>query len=612
MERSKKRARPTLEGLEGRALLNASKLVGAQVAASSNQRINYTTPDRAKVTVILTGVGTLAGTAVGPDGALNLVYAGTNGGSRIIGRVSGGSGRASLGTIRDANVSIESLTGVGAEVVGIVRLPDFDLISGGSINLLGGVNELTLRSIGSDTQVHLRDTPLNVTATSGSSSTSSSSGTATNTNTGLATGTTSGASLAELVLLDPTSRAFGGSNINATSGALASLVDTTGNGQNQQGTPGLSQAQVSNGRSNTFAVLPNRGLRLTGVGGTFVPGPNLIEPRDQSKPGPRPAPPGVVVQVGRINGIASTATPPLGDPRIFGYDPAANALIRFDAATGAIEQTLPLPVAATGSGGVALARVDGRTLVLVGVGTSVLAYDATTLAARGGFSTANLAAGVGLTTITGIATAGPTTVLVDSQAGLGVAQAIDVAASLTSPTGQAVPSGQGLHPRPSSSNWPAGRPGFPAPDGSSPTGRPSSTRSSPIRRWPASWRSPRRAGRRLRRPAGPPSSRAGRFLNASATGAHPGRSPRRPWAASNRTWPGDGRDRRRQRRHLVQPRHPGHPGDRHPGRPQSLCPTSASRSTPSSPGRPWSTSRATSSRSEPTPRTAWSSTTPAI
>jgi hypothetical protein len=431
MERIRRRARPSLEGLEGRALLNASRVAGAKVAASAqvdtSRQIAYTAGDGARVTVTLQGVGSLAGSSVGPDGSLNLVYSGTNVASKILGKVAGGSRHAALGSIRDANVPITSLTGVGAETIGIVRLPDFDLVPGGAINLLGGVDELSLRSVGANTQVHLRDNPLSTTiaalATSGSSDTATVTGTGT---------------------LDPQSTAFGGGNVGATSGAIP-FIDTVGNGQNAQGTPGLSQQQVSGGRSLTYAFQANGGLRLTAVGGTFTPGPNLIEPRDVSKPGPRVAPPGVIVSIDRINGATSNAAPPLGDPQVFGYDPAANTLIRFDAATGAALQTIAVPVTPTGTGGVGLARANGRTLALVGVGTAVLAYDATTGSLAGGFATANLATSAGLTSITGIGTSGGTTLLVDARAGsLGVAQGIDVAASLAS--GLAVARGSAFAP----------------------------------------------------------------------------------------------------------------------------------------------------------------------
>ncbi|WP_435015395.1 hypothetical protein TA3x_002933 [Tundrisphaera sp. TA3] len=429
MERSKRPARPALEGLEGRALLNASKLAAGRLAASAQvsdaQRIAYTTGGGARVTVTLTGAGTLAGSSVGPDGALDLVYSGTNTGSRIIGRVSG-AGRARLGSIRDADVSIDSLTGVGAEAVGIVRLPDFNLVSGGTINLLGGVNELTLNSVAANTQIRLRDTPLNTTLANLDGATGLGDDFANLDDEGTVQG---------IGTLDPTTRAFGGGAVNSTSGAI-DFIDTTGNGQNARGTPGLSQQQVSNGRNLTYVYQRDGGLRLTAVGGTFVPGPNLLEPRDVSKPGPAPAPPGVIVSIDRIQG-APRNLPALGNPQIFGVDPVANALIRFDAATGAALQSIPLPAGTTGSGGVALARANGRTLALVGSGNTVLAFDAVTGSGVGRFTTANPALG----TITGIGTAGTRTILVNAGSGLGAAQAIDVAASLANPAGVAVPLG---------------------------------------------------------------------------------------------------------------------------------------------------------------------------
>jgi hypothetical protein len=76
-------------------------------------------------------------------------------------------------------------------------------------------------------------------------------------------------------------------------------------------------------------------------------------------------------------------------------------------------------------------------VVLVGIGSSVLAYDTSTGALVGQFSTSSLA-GEGLTTVTGVATGGDTTVLEDAKAGInGVVQAINVSQSLS--TGLAVP-----------------------------------------------------------------------------------------------------------------------------------------------------------------------------
>ena len=96
-------------------------------------------------------------------------------------------------------------------------------------------------------------------------------------------------------------------------------------------------------------------------------------------PGPPPAPPGIVLSVGSIHG-RPRASSTLQDPEVFGYDPVANALIRFDASTGAQLQTIPLSGLGVGTmtTGVALGR-DGEQLVaLIGNGSTIYAFNALT------------------------------------------------------------------------------------------------------------------------------------------------------------------------------------------------------------------------------------------
>jgi len=459
MERSKRRSRPALEGLEGRTLLNGSKghsphAEATRPPASGNTTlIAYATPQGAKVRVQLVGPGSLASSTVGGDGSLNLVFSGTSVFSAIKGTVGGGPGVAPLASIRDAGVPLASTTGIGGELIGLVSLPGFDLVRGGNINLLGGVNVLTLDSVAANSQVHLRDAPLNTTLGISSSATANTGyvtgnlGTSLTTTVTTALGSTTGTAstvaagnVSGAGTLDPQISGFGGPLVGAVSGKIA-IIPTVGNGQNFPGTLGLTQAQVSSGRSPIYAFEANGGVRLTSLGGAFVPGPNLIEPRDISLTGFRVPPPGVIVDIKHVNGGPTLQTPPLGDANIFGVDPTANALIRFDAATGAPVQVIPLPASAAGKlGGVALARNGAELVALVGVGTEVMAYDAIFGTPAGRFSTAGLAA-EGLAAVTGIGTGGQTTVLVDSAPGTGngangVAQAIDVTASLA--TGRAV------------------------------------------------------------------------------------------------------------------------------------------------------------------------------
>jgi len=475
MERNKRRSRPKLEALEGRALLNASRGHPAHAEATRpTTRLDYTTPQGAKVAIRLVGPGTLAGSAVAADGSLSLVFSGTSVFSAIKGTVQGAPkgapGVAPLASIRDANVALDSLTGVGGELIGLVSLPQFDLVPGGNINLLGGVNKLTLDSVAANSQLHLRDTPLNTSLAisssanagqgyvTGNPTTSTTAGfgagtsgaginSVVNANLGLGAGSTTGVSsisngsgnITGVGTLDPQVSGFGGTGVGATNGKLA-IIPTAGNGQNNAGTPGLTQAQVSQGRVVSYIFEGNGGIQLTAVAGVFTPGSNLIEPRDISLPGFRPPPPGVILDIKHVNGGPAANTPPLGDPQVFGYDPAANALIRFDAANGARLQTIPLPASAVGQvGGVALARNGAERVALVGVGSEVLAYDANTGAAVGQFATSGPVSGLG--------TSERTTVVATSATlagGTGVVRGIDVARSLA--TGQAVGVGTAFSP----------------------------------------------------------------------------------------------------------------------------------------------------------------------
>ena len=473
MERNQRRARPSIEGLEGRALLSASRVAGATATANSGvadttagpatvtrqttTEFAYTTADGAKVVITLGGPGNLTGTNVDSNGNLNLVFAATSIFTQINGTVTGGSGQAALGTIRDANVVLNSLTGVGGELMGRIHLPQFNLVSGGNINLVAGVNELYLNSVAANSQLHLRDTPLNTTlgisttvdpltgaglgyagnqpyhsSTTGSAA----SGSRTNSPSGISTAivtTTTNTSLTTNggSVLDPTEIGFAGGNVGAINGAIP-IINTIGNGQNFRGTPGLSQSTVSFGRSLSYGfetANPNA-IQLLSVGGAFVPGSNLIEPRDQSQAGYNHIPPpGVILSINHVLGSPSNINMPLGDAQIYGFDPSTSTLIRFDAATGAVEARISIPSNPNGNayGGVALARNGTEQVVLVGAGTTVQAYDAASGVFVGQFTTRQA--------VGGIATTSAGTILLNPTAGnFGVAQTINVAASLTAGT----------------------------------------------------------------------------------------------------------------------------------------------------------------------------------
>jgi hypothetical protein len=381
MERKTRRARPGLEDLESKLLLAVASTFPngrplflqdlvrhARLAGipPQDQRIAYTTPQGAHVVVTLFGLGSLVGSNVDPvTGALNLIYNSTTINTRIIGRVTGGPGRAPLASIHDASVPARSASATGSEPVDTVNLRQFDLIPGGYINLAGGVNTLFLASAGPDTQLHLAET------TQPSSSSSSSSS---------------------------TSGATAGGAIGGTGGAAV----VGGNTGGAVALPGAAQATA----------------KFTGVS-VQIP----------------------VVAAGPLQ------TPPLQNPQIFGFDPAADALLRFDVATGAVLQAIPAGMAGLGTpiAGVGLGRDNNRLVVLVGAGQTIRAFDVVTGAPMGQFTTANLGAG-GLTAVDGIGSTDVRTVLSDSTAGAdGLLQIIDVTQSLA--TGQAVAAGAPFAPQ---------------------------------------------------------------------------------------------------------------------------------------------------------------------
>jgi hypothetical protein len=466
-----------MEGLEGRMLLSTTSGVAEKIVqhrgvnsssplaqTSKDTSFDYTTAQGSRVDIQLIGPGSLAGTSLDSSGDLQLVYSGSTVFTTITGTVKGGSGVASLVSIQSANVPLDSLTGLGGDLIGRVLLPSFNLISGGEVNLLAGVQVFTVNSVSANSQVHLRDTPLNTSlgiqsyvntvtgagvsfATLSSSSTgatsSSASGLSSGTSIGVATGQSAGGvTTIGQGTLNPTAIGFGGGSVGAINGAIP-IINTVGNGENFLGTPGLTQTEVSQGRVASYVLDSANGTQLSSLSGTFMPGANLIVPSDISLPPHRVPPPGVIVTINRVNGGATAKTPPLGDSQIYGYDATTNALIRFDAVTGQSLQSIPLPDSTTGVGGISLARDGTELVVLVGIGSNVLAFDATTGTAVGQFSIASLPAG--FATVTGIATGGQTTVLADAADGPdGTIQEINVPQSLA--TGQAVTIGSPFSP----------------------------------------------------------------------------------------------------------------------------------------------------------------------
>src|SRR5262249_10150531 len=144
------RARPVIEGLEGRQLLSSGASHGAaaraQAAASpggvlsaQGQVFRYVTRAGGIATIKIVGVGSLDGRSVDSSGDLHIVYGGTNVYSKVVGTVKGGGGHASLASIQNLQLinagQANSLSGVGGTPVAAVMMNPFDLVAGGSINL---------------------------------------------------------------------------------------------------------------------------------------------------------------------------------------------------------------------------------------------------------------------------------------------------------------------------------------------------------------------------------------------------------------------------------------------------------------------------------------------
>jgi len=448
--RRTRRARPRPERLEGRSLLNGD--------------FRYRTPEGAAVHVQLLGPGDLKGTRVLPDGSLDLRFEGTAASSRIYGFVAGGPGRARLADLRDSKATPGDFTGAGTEAVGIVKLKSFDLVPGGVINLTAGFSRLILGSTGPNSQVQLRATNATTvsnrsnnntnssvgTGVSGGSSTAQSSGitsTLTSTGSGSVGGLGSGATAASSSGFG--SAGAGGANVSGIPGTIVGtnvggITSTvvTGTGSATGGSGGTNSSGSPAGTvTGSLAGAGTGTITNTGTGTTVI----SSQTTTGGSAGTRPGITAAVVIIDHVEG-APHAGPALGGPQIFGYDPTANALIRFNARTGAALQTIPLAGTGTGTAvaGVALGRDAGQLVALVGFGTSIRAFDAATGAPAGEFRTASLAKN-GLKTVDGIGSTNTTTVFSDSSAGtLGLLQEIDVTKSLA--TGQAVAIGAAYAP----------------------------------------------------------------------------------------------------------------------------------------------------------------------
>jgi hypothetical protein len=435
-----RKARPVLEGLEDRQLLSGGHAVGAIDATSASggtlshhdHQFKYTTPTRGVAVIVLQGHGTLNHTFVDNAGLLHIEYADTNSFSKIFGQVYGGDGTAPLASIINRHLveakAQNSLSGVGGNALQAVILNDWNLVGGGTldrdgvaqgtINLTSGVNSLVLNSIGANTQIHLRQLPAELQPTALPASPSNPSNSSSSSSASSASSRLSGSS----------------STGSSSSGVTPTLV---------VGVP--TTITNPNGTKLTYVLNNKHDLTLTGVSGSFAAQPNLVEPLPTGQPAqtPPPAPPGVILKANTIKGNPAHPINLLTDSVIWGYDPTSGDLVPFllDLANGTGVQYPGKPnylptIAVPGKPSVVGLNLgwDGNQLdVLVSSGTTVYAYNATSGAPDGYFSTATL---LGTGQIISIGSTDTVTVL-DSY-GSNSLQMIDLAASLASTDHMAV------------------------------------------------------------------------------------------------------------------------------------------------------------------------------
>lgn len=380
-----RRARPVLEGLEERRLLSHVVALEASHTAATTSGIfsaagtmfTYKTPSGGVATIQVVGLGNLAGTTVDQAGDLNLVFGGTNAFSKIVGKIKGGNGHAPLASILNSQLIAagqqNSLSGVGGNVLQSVYLKNFDLVPGGNINLTSGVNTLALDSIGSNTQIHLRQLPPAPTSTTTTATTSP-------------------------VLVNTTS---------GTTGAVITSVSSTSSTSSSETTLAALQSGsiTTNGVTATYKTDGNGGQTLTAISGSFTAGTNLVESLPTGQPSQTipPAPPGVIIKVNQIAGKTSGPINLLTDPNIFAYDPTTGQVIRFaiNLATGkGTENPLPNPIVVANDPptvGLNLGWNGNQLVLLVSAGSTVTAYNATSGAQVGFFTTPQATYSIGST-----------------------------------------------------------------------------------------------------------------------------------------------------------------------------------------------------------------------
>ncbi len=367
-----RRNSPLVESLENRQMLSISASGG--VFSNKDRVFTYETPTGGHATIKIIGIGNLAGTSVDDTGAVHIVFSGTNTYSKITGSVQGGDGLAPLASIVNSQLSdagqSQSLSGVGGNVLQSVLLGKFDLVPGGTINLTSGVNALSLDSVGADTQIELRELPSTIQPSTlqAEIKSAATSGTSSSTSTSSSSSTSTSKS----------------SSSSSSSTSTIPLQDT--------GTPYTYTS--SQGVSTTYVKSADGAVTLTAASGSFTAGSNIVESLSPGQPPSLPpAPPGVILKINRVQGTLAQPVNLQTDSQIFGYDPATGRLLRFDlnleTNTGTVDPTFPTIVVPGSPAAVGLnLGWNGSQLdVLVSSGTTVYAYNATTGAAVGSFTT---------------------------------------------------------------------------------------------------------------------------------------------------------------------------------------------------------------------------------
>jgi hypothetical protein len=283
-------------------------------------------------------------------------------------------------------------------------MSDFDLIAGGNINLTPGVTSVVLDSVGPNTQIHLRALPPAPTTT------------------------TTAPTSSVITVITPT----GASGAVVTPFGTTTTTTTSSDVSLEAGQSGTVSSPY--GTTTTYVSNAAFAQTLSATSGQFTSAGNIVEPLPAGQPPQTvpPAPPGVIFKANRINGTATNAVDVLTDSKIFGYDPTTGEVVRFDlnlyTDTATVDPTFT-PISVPGDPAVAGLNLgwNGSQLdVLVSSGTTVYAYNATTGAAVGSFTTSVPINSIGSTDILTVLGSYATNQL----------QAINLAASLQSGTAQ--------------------------------------------------------------------------------------------------------------------------------------------------------------------------------